>query len=307
MDEVSYALEEGKRVIPILHGNCDAPFRLRRLQRIDFTGDYQTGFNNLLQAIGAQEGNREKRIETISEAFKKPAPVVAATPVVPEKPKSNSKKFIMIGGGVLVLALAIFGITKMGGGNDNSSATTTENISNNTGNEVPVDTTVYYFIQNRSNDKVMGVINGGKNENSYGYIVLVDAAGSMQDDSRKINLLLEKGGVGINVKSQTFWVMTDDDGILVEYSKGMPEVKNDVFHFINYKDGYFQITQTNKNFVLGLHGLSADSPEGQKIVMMKNDNSLQTQWKLVPTGESANEKALPDPNELRVDSADGGH
>ncbi|MCW8981847.1 MAG: toll/interleukin-1 receptor domain-containing protein, partial [Altibacter sp.] len=31
MDEVSYALEEGKKVLPILLEECDVPFRLRRL------------------------------------------------------------------------------------------------------------------------------------------------------------------------------------------------------------------------------------------------------------------------------------
>lgn len=44
MDEVSYALEEGKKVIPVLLSDCDTPFRLRRLQRIDFTADYDNGF-----------------------------------------------------------------------------------------------------------------------------------------------------------------------------------------------------------------------------------------------------------------------
>jgi hypothetical protein len=37
MDEVSYALEEGKLVVPILLRVCVIPFRLRRVQYIDFT------------------------------------------------------------------------------------------------------------------------------------------------------------------------------------------------------------------------------------------------------------------------------
>ena len=31
MDEVSYALEEGKRVVPIVCEDCKVPFRLRRV------------------------------------------------------------------------------------------------------------------------------------------------------------------------------------------------------------------------------------------------------------------------------------
>jgi formylglycine-generating enzyme required for sulfatase activity len=51
MDEVSYALEERKIIIPILLRSCTIPFRLRRVQYIDFTADYQTGFSQLLRAL----------------------------------------------------------------------------------------------------------------------------------------------------------------------------------------------------------------------------------------------------------------
>jgi len=51
MDEVSYALEEGKLVVPILLRSCAIPFRLRRVQHTDFTTDYATGFAQLLRAL----------------------------------------------------------------------------------------------------------------------------------------------------------------------------------------------------------------------------------------------------------------
>ena len=51
MDEVSFALESGKKIIPVLLEDCLAPFRLRRLQRIDFTSDYAVGFNQLVQTL----------------------------------------------------------------------------------------------------------------------------------------------------------------------------------------------------------------------------------------------------------------
>src|SRR4051812_15589269 len=35
MDEVSFALEENKRVIPVLYRACQLPFRLRRVQFTD--------------------------------------------------------------------------------------------------------------------------------------------------------------------------------------------------------------------------------------------------------------------------------
>lgn len=52
LDEVSYALEERKKVVPVLYQECEVPFRLRRLQTVDFTGDYEAGFSQLCRALG---------------------------------------------------------------------------------------------------------------------------------------------------------------------------------------------------------------------------------------------------------------
>ncbi|MBK9103855.1 MAG: TIR domain-containing protein [Saprospiraceae bacterium] len=60
MDEVSFALESGKKIIPVLLEDCLAPFRLRRLQRIDFTSDYTTGFNQLIVSLGLNPGGEGK-------------------------------------------------------------------------------------------------------------------------------------------------------------------------------------------------------------------------------------------------------
>ncbi len=56
MDEVSFALESGKKIIPVLLEDCLAPFRLRRLQRIDFTSDYTTGFSQLIISLNLSLG-----------------------------------------------------------------------------------------------------------------------------------------------------------------------------------------------------------------------------------------------------------
>ena len=60
MDEVSFALESGKKIIPVLLEDCLAPFRLRRLQRIDFTADYTTGFSQLVITLNLAIGNTAK-------------------------------------------------------------------------------------------------------------------------------------------------------------------------------------------------------------------------------------------------------
>jgi tetratricopeptide (TPR) repeat protein len=51
-DEVNFALEEGKQMIPLLYRDCSIPFRLRRVQYIDFRGDYAAGVQDVLKALG---------------------------------------------------------------------------------------------------------------------------------------------------------------------------------------------------------------------------------------------------------------
>ena len=47
MDEISYAIENNKRVIPTLIKQCDIPFRIKRFQYINFEDDYDEGFKRL--------------------------------------------------------------------------------------------------------------------------------------------------------------------------------------------------------------------------------------------------------------------
>lgn len=54
MDEVSFALEEKKSIFPVLIKPCKVPFRLRRLQAIDFGADYDSGIAQLLPALRSE-------------------------------------------------------------------------------------------------------------------------------------------------------------------------------------------------------------------------------------------------------------
>jgi len=54
-DEVSFALSRQKRVIPILYRDCDVPFRLARLQQIDFRIDYARGLKALIRTLGMEQ------------------------------------------------------------------------------------------------------------------------------------------------------------------------------------------------------------------------------------------------------------
>lgn len=54
LDEVSYGLEEHKQVIPVLYQKCAIPFRLRRVQYVDFSSSYEEGFAELLRTLGLE-------------------------------------------------------------------------------------------------------------------------------------------------------------------------------------------------------------------------------------------------------------
>jgi hypothetical protein len=54
MDEVSFALEEQKAVIPVVYQDCKIPFRLRRLQHVDFRRDYRGGISQLFETFGLE-------------------------------------------------------------------------------------------------------------------------------------------------------------------------------------------------------------------------------------------------------------
>ena len=69
-DEVSFALSKQKRVIPILHRECQIPFRLARLQQIDFRSEYDYGLKALLKALTTSVAAKQSK-STMDEADKR--------------------------------------------------------------------------------------------------------------------------------------------------------------------------------------------------------------------------------------------
>jgi hypothetical protein len=56
-NEYSFALAKKKTVIPLLHKACDVPFRLHRLQYVDFMKGYDRGLESLLKALAPEKGS----------------------------------------------------------------------------------------------------------------------------------------------------------------------------------------------------------------------------------------------------------
>jgi hypothetical protein len=51
MDEVSYALDEKKVIIPVMFAACKLPLRLRRTQYVDIRSNYESGLQEILKTL----------------------------------------------------------------------------------------------------------------------------------------------------------------------------------------------------------------------------------------------------------------
>jgi hypothetical protein len=52
MEEIGFAIDQRKEVIPVLYEPCDVPIRMHRFQHIDFTRDYASALERCKSALG---------------------------------------------------------------------------------------------------------------------------------------------------------------------------------------------------------------------------------------------------------------
>ena len=103
MDEVSFALEEGKQVVPVLKEECKIPFRLRRVQHIDLTTAYEAGFAKLTDALsGVANASVQPSTPWVSSEG------THATTKYPEQASPRATGLVWLGAGLGVL-LAVAG------------------------------------------------------------------------------------------------------------------------------------------------------------------------------------------------------
>jgi len=99
MDEVSYAIEEKKDIVPVIFEDCERPLRMRRFQFIDFTTDYASAFEKLLSLLNPASHSSQLRTgratapvpdETLSAESTAPEEAVARRQ--PRKEKASGQK-----------------------------------------------------------------------------------------------------------------------------------------------------------------------------------------------------------------------
>jgi hypothetical protein len=123
MDEVSFALEKSKIVIPVIHRDCTVPFRLRRVQHVDFRQDYARGLQELLRTLAVEQEPGLGRLEisevgSVSNFSDIDEHRTSVDQTKSKKPESGKKRdlqsikkwALILVGLVLVAALLYFGI-----------------------------------------------------------------------------------------------------------------------------------------------------------------------------------------------------
>ncbi|MDQ3959531.1 MAG: toll/interleukin-1 receptor domain-containing protein [Pseudomonadota bacterium] len=106
MDEVAYALEQRKLVVPVLYRGRSIPFRLRRVHYIDFTQDYENGFVRLLKALGIhQPSQRAESALSDESVFEDRARLSERTPV--EEPPARTREPVREVGAALKEAMRV--------------------------------------------------------------------------------------------------------------------------------------------------------------------------------------------------------
>jgi hypothetical protein len=94
LDEVSYALDQKKSLIPVLYKDCEIPFRLRRFQHLDFRSDYDRMLHELRKCLhpgGAPQASANISARPVATIPMKPAPVAERTPTPPDSPPQRSQ------------------------------------------------------------------------------------------------------------------------------------------------------------------------------------------------------------------------
>lgn len=84
-DEIACALDAGKQIIPVFYQECKIPLRIRRLNYVDFTSDYDSGKTKIIEAM-----KKDQPLQTESQIVKEEKPKEVKKPV--KTPKKEEIK-----------------------------------------------------------------------------------------------------------------------------------------------------------------------------------------------------------------------
>jgi hypothetical protein len=86
-DEVAFALEEHKTIIPVFYRECKVPFQLRPFQYVDFRADYDRGLKVMVRTLAVKPAPAAAAVAEVATAAE-PEPLVADAPPQEEREKA---------------------------------------------------------------------------------------------------------------------------------------------------------------------------------------------------------------------------
>jgi hypothetical protein len=122
LDEVSFALDEGKTIVPVLVEACSVPMRLRRLQHVDFTPGYEAALGRLLVTLGVAPTSVSSGAMASPEPASRVPPPADATPEPPLReplrdpaipstgPASGQRTMLFAGVAAAVVVFAVLAV-----------------------------------------------------------------------------------------------------------------------------------------------------------------------------------------------------
>lgn len=144
-DEIGYAIDSGKHILPVMIKQCDVPFRMRRFQYVDFTkDDYDERFTDIKALL-----SNTAQLPTATEAEKSSSPAKTPVPKVaePKKPQatatSSSRKLLpwLLGGGAAVIVIIILVVSLSGGSETPAEPAASSPAISNTNTSAPAEPT----------------------------------------------------------------------------------------------------------------------------------------------------------------------
>lgn len=111
-DEIGYAIDSGKRILPVMIKQCDVPFRMRRFQYIDFTKEDFDDYDERFEEINDLLSNTSK-IQTAKEVGEGPAQ--APKPETSKTPAKRRLPLPLLLGGAAVVLVIIIAVVVMSG------------------------------------------------------------------------------------------------------------------------------------------------------------------------------------------------
>ena len=112
-DEIGYAIDSGKHILPLMIKQCEVPFRLRRFQYVDFTNEEHDEYDERFEETKALLSNTAQ-LPKATEEEKSSSPV--KVPVSKPEGKKLPSTPILIGGCAVIIAIliAVFAFGNLG-------------------------------------------------------------------------------------------------------------------------------------------------------------------------------------------------